>query len=346
MPYSEVIEDFKKISNGQMPSQVPLFAISQEFDVAHYGITYSEYLADADTMFRVQAKAIHDFDYDWALFQLHDCLEFEPLGLDIHLAGDNILPGIGSSLPLSQETLNGLTIPDFKSYGKIRVFLDAMSKTKKEFGDDVLVVGRFAAPFTATTLLYGVNQTMMGLLDPEEKEIIRKTVDFFSEFQYAFSQEQRACGADAVWYGECLASSNFISIPMHREFVFDANKNLIEKMHQDGLLTIMEPADDKADFIKMYAEEGIDAINIGIGLDMAEAKNELQGVCGLLGNMDSIKFLQHGTPELVAEETERILQLGKAGGGYGFCTDSIPRFAKYENMKAMSEVVKANCVYA
>ena len=69
---------------------------------------------------------------------------------------------------------------------------------------------------------------------------------------------------------------------MHEEFAYGVNKKLIERMDKDGLLTIFEPADDKVDFIKMYAEESIDAINIGIDLDIADAKKELQGIFGLM----------------------------------------------------------------
>ena len=57
MAYSNIKEDFKKISKGLVPSRVPFFAISQEFDAKYYGVTYAEYLACSETMFQAQAKA-------------------------------------------------------------------------------------------------------------------------------------------------------------------------------------------------------------------------------------------------------------------------------------------------
>lgn len=339
MAYRGVKEDFRTLSRGGTPSRVPFFAISQEFDARLYGVTYEEYLSSADVLFRAQAKAVRELDYDWALFQLHDGLEFEPLGLEVRGDG-NILPGIFSHLPLTAEAIAGLRVPDFARAPKVRVMLEAIRRTKAEFGDDVIVLGRIAAPFTAAVLCHGIENSMMALSDERQTELLLRTTEFFSRLEWAFAEEQAAWGADGVWYGDCLASSKLISLSMHRRAAYGPNVELIGKLKSRGLAVFYEPADDHPGFMKVYAEEGIDAINVGIALDMSEAKSAIGGKVGLMGNLDAIRFLQHGTPETVAAEVERIVGIGKAGGGYAFCTDSIPREAKAENMRAMAQTVR------
>jgi uroporphyrinogen decarboxylase len=339
MAYRGVKDDFRTLARGGAPSRVPFFAISQEFDARLFGVTYEEYLSSADTLFRAQAKAVRELDYDWALFQLHDGLEFEPLGLEVRGEG-NILPGIFSHLPLTAEAIAGLRVPDFARVARVRVMLDAMRRTKAEFGEEVLVLGRIAAPFTAAVLCHGIEASMMALSDEAQTDLLRRTTEFFGRLEWAFAQEQAAWGADGLWYGDCLASSKLISLATHRRLALEANVELIGRIKSLGLSVFYEPADDHPEFMKVYAEEGIDAINVGIALDMASAKSAIGGRVGLLGNLDAIRFLQHGTPQTVTAEVERIVAIGRAGGGYAFCTDSVPREAKPENMRAMAAAVR------
>ena len=339
MAYRGVKDDFRALSRGGKPSRVPFFAISQEFDARLYGVSYQEYLSSADTLFRAQAKAVRELDYDGVLYQLHDGLEFEPLGLEVRGEG-NILPGIFSHLPLTAEAIAGLRVPDFARVPKVRVLLEAIRKTKAEFGEEVIVLGRIAAPFTAAVLCHGIEASMMALSDEAQTALLLRTTEFFERLEWAFAGEQAAWGADGLWYGDCLASSKLISLPMHRRLAYGPNVELVRKLKSRGLAVFYEPADDHPEFMKVYAGEGIDAINVGIALDMSAAKAAIGGRVGLMGNLDAIRFLQHGTPETVTAEVERIVAIGRAGGGYAFCTDSIPREAKPENMRAMAAAVR------
>ncbi len=339
MAYPGVHEDFRTLARGGTPTRVPFFAISQEFDARRYGVSYAEYLSSADTLFRAQAAAVRALDYDWVLLQLHDGLEFEPLGLEVR-GGGNILPGIFSHLPLTAEAVRGLRVPDFAACPQIRVLLEALRRTKAEFGDEVIVLGRIAAPFTAAVLCHGIENSLMALSDPASLDVLRRTTEFFARLERAFAEEQAAWGADGMWCGDCLASSKLISPALHRRMAFDANVELIAALKSRGQSVFYEPADDDPGFMRIYAEEGIDAINVGIALDIVEGKRALDGRAGALGNLDAIRFLQHATPEATAAEVERIVTAGKAGGGYAFCTDSIPRDATEENMRAMAETVR------
>jgi uroporphyrinogen-III decarboxylase len=337
MTHNAIQDDLAQIAKGDSPSRVPFFCLSQEFDAAYYGVDYETYLSSADTMVAAQMKAREALDYDWVWYQLHDCLEFTALGLESRGEG-NVLPGLESHLPISERTAAALRIPDFTAQPDIRIFLDALATSKAQVRDQALVVGRIAAPFTSTVLLYGIEETMMALF--ESDAVIRRTTDFFYDLQLAFARLQRENGADAVWLGDCLASSKVISLAMHRDFAFDANRALVSALHTEGLQVIYEPADDRVNYMGTYAETGIDAINVGIDLDMTTACRELSGRMGLLGNLDAITFLQKGTPDQVYRETARIVAAGKAAGGYAFCTDSIPRDVPLENMKAMAQAVR------
>ena len=82
MAYRGAIDDVRTIAQLGVPSRVPVFALSEEFDVRWYGRgTYEEIVLDAEKLAACTAAAIREFDYDWAWLQVDDCIEFEPLGV-------------------------------------------------------------------------------------------------------------------------------------------------------------------------------------------------------------------------------------------------------------------------
>jgi uroporphyrinogen-III decarboxylase len=147
MAYNGVIEDFQAIRSKKMPGRIPCVAISEEFDVKWHGkYTYEEFCQDGEKIFEVYKAAIEHFDYDWALLQIDDCFEFEPIGVGVN-GEENIVRGTYRYLPVEKETLHRIPKMDPVNDGRFPEKLKAISKLKKYFGDTVLVTGSCAAPF-------------------------------------------------------------------------------------------------------------------------------------------------------------------------------------------------------
>jgi len=73
-------------------------------------------------------------------------------------------------------------------------------------------------------------------------------------------------------------------------------------------------------FIPSLIENGVDALNpVQVGaadMDPAELKAEFGDRISFWGGIDTQQVLPYGTPEQVAAETKRILEVLGAGGGY------------------------------
>ena len=96
--YDGVMDDIRTCVRLGIPKRVPVFALSEEFDVKWYGrYAYEEICQDGDKMAEVWTAATEEFDYDWVWLQVDDCFEFEPLGVGCvrrgeHPPGDEGLP--------------------------------------------------------------------------------------------------------------------------------------------------------------------------------------------------------------------------------------------------------------
>lgn len=335
MAYDGLMDDMRLIARNETPSRVPFLALSEEFDVRWYDHgSYQQISDDPQLLADCTIAAVEAFDYDWAWLQVDDCMEFEPLGVGVKGEG-NILRATCEYLPATRVTLDALKQIDPHRDGRLPILLEAIRKVRDHFGDTVCVCGRTAAPFSSTALLYGIEETMMlTVLDPD---LLHATNDFFVELQANLSRAQFEAGAHAVWLGDCNAMSNLISVAHYSEFAFGACRELVDRQHQIGLLSLLHNSEIKGAYIAKQTELGIDVMSVGPEADIVEAREITRGKVALCGNLDPVNVLMNGTPDQVVAECERIIGVCKPGGGYALNSgEMIPRDTPEENMRAMA----------
>jgi uroporphyrinogen decarboxylase len=333
MAYKGLIKDIEKCIRLEVPSRVPVFALSEEFDVRMSGIMYCDYNSNSKLMAESQINAIKKYDYDWAWLQVDDCIEFEVLGVGVK-GGGNILPATCDYLPFSYETYHNLRIPDFKKEGRMPVLLDAIKRIKDEFGDTVCVTGRVAAPLSSVTLLYGMMPTYLGIYD--NPQLVKDTVKFFTEMQTLWGIEQIKAGADALWVGDCNASGHLISVDTFMEFAFEGVKVCAENFKSAGGWSFYHASEHSIPHLKAMAKTGVSAVSAGPGVDIGEVKAAIGDQVCIIGNVNPIETLLEKTAEEVYEDAKQVMLKGKPGGGYIYNSgEMIPRDVPEENSKAM-----------
>jgi uroporphyrinogen decarboxylase len=339
MAYKGLLEDVRRAIALKRPRRLPVFACSEEFDVKWHGqYTYEEVCQDGAKMAEVWIAAIEKFDYDWAWLQIDDCFEFEPLGVGTYGEG-NILRATCAYLPAARATLDRLRLPDPHRDGRMPEKLKALRRLRDHFGDDVLVVGSCAGPYSSTGLLFGLQETMILLkTDPD---LLAQACQFFVDLQARYVRAQVEAGAHAIWLGDCNAFSSMLSLEQYRRFALPSCQRLVEEAHRAGAIVYLHNSEIVPAYLLVECELKADVINCGPAADLAEVSRVLRGKTCFSGNLDPIEVLLHGTPQQVADEARRLVQIGYAEGGYLFCTGEMnPRDVPVENMKAMIAAVR------
>jgi uroporphyrinogen decarboxylase len=341
--YSGLMDDVRTCVDLGVPKRVPVFALSEEFDVNWYGkYSYEETCQDGDKIADTLIASTERFDYDWAWVQIDDCFEFEPLGVGTKGEG-NILRATKDYLPALQETLRNLTIPDPEKDGRMPEKLRAIKKIREHFGDSVCVTGGLAAPFSSVGLLYGLTESMMLMYtDPV---LFRDTMDFFVELQKTWGRAQFKAGAHAVWLGDCSAMSNLVSADQFKEFAFEPCKKVVDDFNLTGGLTFLHNSEESLTHIDISTGLGASAINVGPGIDIGKAKEVVKGRTCLMGNLEPIEILMNSSAETVGKEAKRIMNTAKIDGGYMFNSGEMnPREVPETNMEAMMKTARENAV--
>ncbi|NJD01496.1 MAG: hypothetical protein FIA99_02580 [Ruminiclostridium sp.] len=338
MAYVNVLDDIKKCIKFEIPEQLPVIALTEEFDAAQSGMTYEEYSASEENAARVHIQGIEKFNYDWACVYIDDCLEFEPLGVKT-TGSDNIPRAVSRFLPAMHESINKLEIPDPTIDGRMPVQLGAIRRIKQRFGDTVFICGRTPAPFSAVTLLFGIEQTMMLIYD--EPELLQDAMKFFIDVETSYAKAQIQAGANALWIGDCSSSSRFLSVELFKRFAAQPAAELISRLKAMNAATIYFAAEKSVQHLVATSELGADIIGLSEDADIAECKRVLNKKACLMGNLDPINVVYNGTPESVESEVNRIISSAGNEGGFLFNTgEGIPRDTSVENVKAIIKALR------
>ena len=338
--YPGVVDDLKTCARRGVPSRVPVFALGEEFDVELYGADYREYILSAEMQVDCQVQAVQRFDYDWILLHPDDYIEFEPLGIRTR-ADARIPPAALNSLPATRETLRGLRAP--RSEGRMAVQLEGLAGIKSAHGDSLVVAGRCAAPFSATALLYGISDGLMLLLD--DPQLFRDTCEFFVDLMSEWGQAQVKAGADCIWLGDCVASSGFCSPGQYADFAVEPARRVQQAIKAAGGEVIYHAGDHSLPHLEIGAD-CFDIINVGEGIAMGEVKAAIGDRVCLSGNAHPIRLMNCQSLDEVEQETRRIVEAGKPGGGYIFNTgEGVPRQVRPEVIRTMVQTAKRHAGY-
>jgi uroporphyrinogen decarboxylase len=336
---NHVIEDIRKCADLGAPSRVPCLPLGCDFDVRQTPFTHREYRSDPDKMLELWKIVIDKFDYDWALLFPDDLIEWEFTGIEVS-DDEWIPPGVVRHLEPTREALKSMRLPDPGKDGRMPLHLEGLRLINRHFGGSRCVTSRIAAPFTAVSLLLGVQESLMLML--EDPQLFRDWMEWAERCNDIWAQAQVEAGADALWIGDCIATSKFIPLSTFMDFAAepaDRSARMIDKL---GALSFYHGNETRLDYFEAIAANiSASAVNVGEGADIALVKAAIGGRKCIMGNLDPVSTLQQGTVNDVERETARVVNAGKPGGGYIFCTgEGIPHNTPPENVRACLQTVR------
>lgn len=331
------IDNIRACVDLQVPEELPVFALSQEFDALYSGLTYAQYIRDAETVVAAQLKAIESFDWDWSWLHLDDTLEFEPLGVGV-AAGENVVPATADYLSFDRETLASLKVPEPRTACRMPLLLDAIAGVREARGDQTCVTGRVAAPFSAVTLIFGMQPSFYKLVD--DPGLFREALKFAEEQALAWGLAQIEAGAHAIWYGDCNASCHLISPGQFEEWALEPCLRVCRAFKEAGAFVFLHNSEEKLEGLKLQALTEPSALSSGPGIDREIMAREFSGKICTLGNVDPIQLLQLGSASQVAAETDRQVRLMTQGGMILNSGECIPREAKAPNLHTMADTAR------
>ena len=318
--------------NFDAPDHMPVIAQVFGHAATLANVALGDYVRDGELLARCQIKALEHYGYD-AVFALMDVnVETEAMGSVLTYRKDQY-PIVKSYVLSKLADLDGLSVPNPYEVGRMPELLKAARILRHEVGDEVLVVGCVLGPMTLATQLLGIETALYLAID--ESESFTHLLDFSTQVVVRFGVAQIAAGAHLPIVFDPSASPAVVPYQFFREFELPRLQRVFAAFKQAGAvanwLHIAGPTDP---ILPFYPQAGADIANFDFCVDPLDAQRVLPQTC-LDGNIKPLSFVE-ATPEVIADESSRLLDLFADRGGFILSSGcEIPPESKPENVAAM-----------
>ena len=225
--------------------------------------------------------------------------------------------------------------PNFRKY-----VLDIF-KSQRKACPDVMMPVWCEGVLTTTGFLYGMENTIMGLLmSPDE---IGKVIDRGAAFSRDIVSAQLAeIDADYVVYTDPVSSADMIDEDMFKKFNRDRlHANISHWEKEYGVGTMLHICGDTTPMLPDFAMTGAKAMSLDHKVDLAKAKECFGKKMAIMGNLDPVSVMLSDDVNKVVETAEKCFADAGQDGGYIFgpgCAE--PLNTPIRNIQALAEVSK------
>ncbi|MBS3755729.1 MAG: hypothetical protein KGY56_08545 [Desulfobacterales bacterium] len=226
------------------------------------------------------------------------------------------------------------------------VLVDLM---RERFKGEKAIFWMMRGAFVRSWRLVGMENLMMKMFD--DPEFVHKVADMVTQFSLKQLDMLVEAGLDVLVVEDDIADKNMpiVSPAQFREFINPYNRKLVERAHEKGLKVVRHSDGNLWMLLDILLDTGYDGLNPlepQAKMDMKTVKDYCGDRMCLLGNVDSIDLLPHGTEEAVEAAVIQILRDASKGGG--LIIDSSNTYhpgVKPENVMAVFKAVHRHGYY-
>ncbi|MBI4759649.1 MAG: uroporphyrinogen decarboxylase family protein [Chloroflexota bacterium] len=276
------------------------------------GLKLHEVHADAQKMARAAASTFKSTGMPSATLPLDLCAPAEALGAKLNFYEDGRLqfPQVrkvifGSTGDIGEVVNSKLAIGKL-GIGRIPLICEAIRLVKEDVGKDVVISGLIPGPYTL--LLYLCNLPNMVREMKKEPQMVMDALFHLSSLLAEIGKAYREAGADFITIHDMGGSAGFVGPSVYEQFVFPAERDLIEKLPKPRVLSVCGRM-DKA--LPLLAQTGAEAVSLDEMTNLESARDALQETL-LFGNVDPVGILWRGDEAQVTEAVHGAKEAGVA----------------------------------
>ncbi|MCZ6633631.1 MAG: MtaA/CmuA family methyltransferase [bacterium] len=209
--------------------------------------------------------------------------------------------------------------------------LEAIRILKREYGDEVAVIGKTMGPWSLAYHCFGVEVFLLMSLDDPDKT--KRILDKLKEVTVEFGVAQIEAGADALTLPD-HATGDLVSGDYYDRYLRELHIEFVERIPIPLILHICGRTVDRMDYI---AQTGMSAFHYDSKNQPQESMDIVQNRISLVGNINNPETLFAKGPEEVRAEVYKNLDAGVHLIGPE-C--AIPLQTAIENLKVIPQAVK------
>jgi uroporphyrinogen decarboxylase len=326
--------------NGKPTDKIPVMLHNFMMAANEYGISMKEYRENPDMIAQCFITSVEKYQYDGILVDMDTVTLAGALGVPVDFpekeparVHHGILAEIGDLKKLPEINV--------ENYPYVQVWLQAVMKIKKFFGDEIFVRGNCdQAPFSLAGMVRGMENWMMDLYMAEENHI-RDLLEYCTEATTRFIKLMVQTGCDMVSNGDSPAGPDMISPELYEQFALPYEKRIVETAHQAGLPYALHICGNTELILEKMIRTGADAFELDYKTNVIKILEVFGENFSLIGNIDPSGVLALGTPEQVKKTTMDLLRIYSSTNRLILNAGcAIPASTPEENLRAMIETAR------
>jgi [methyl-Co(III) methanol-specific corrinoid protein]:coenzyme M methyltransferase len=230
------------------------------------------------------------------------------------------------------KTVDDIVIPaDLLTHQDTRCVLEAIRILRREYGDEVAIIGKTMGPWSLAYHTFGVEAfLLMSLDDPDQ---VKRILDKLKVSTIDFGLAQIEAGADALTLPD-HATGDLVSGEYYERYLRDLHIEFAERITCPIILHICGRTVDRMEYI---AQTGMAAFHFDSKNQPDESIDIVGDRISLVGNINNPETLYARDEEVVAAEVIKNLDAGVQLIGPE-C--AIPLQTSIENLKAIPQTVR------
>lgn len=294
---------------GEWPDKVPVMLHNFMMAAHEAGVPMSLYRREARAAARCFIEAVEKYQYDGILFDIDTTLLAGAAGAPVDFPEDQ--PGrIHEGMLKKLEQVRALTPVNIADYGPIQVCLEAVSRLKEYFGDQILIRGNCdQLPFSIASMLRTPQEWMMDLCDPEREELVHTLLEYCTDLTAQFIRLMKKTGSSMTSNGDSPAGPEMISPAMYRRLALPYEERIVKLAHDLGLPYILHICGKTNQILDDMLATGSDGLELDYKTDAGLAHEKMKERAVFIGNIDPSGVLALGSATLVEQKTRELLEI-------------------------------------
>ncbi|MCE5266361.1 MAG: uroporphyrinogen decarboxylase family protein [Planctomycetaceae bacterium] len=322
---------------GSPVDSLPLMPITMMFAADQIGEPYGRYASDHRVLAEAQIRTAEKFDFDYVSCISDPGREAADCGARIQYFEDQP-PAVDEAHALlaDKTVLTRLKAPDPLAGGRMHDRVEAAALLRERVGQERLVEGWIEGPCAEASDLRGINRLMTDFFD--DPAFVRDLFGFALHLGLAFARAQIEAGAELIGVGDAAAS--LVGPQIYDEFVLPFERELVMGLHGMGAKVRLHICGNIRRILPAIGSLGCDLVDIDWMVPLDQARRELGAHSVVAGNLDPVKTLRNGTPELI---TAALAECHRhAGDRYVVAAGcEVPRDTPEANVLAMARYARS-----
>jgi methylthiol:coenzyme M methyltransferase len=268
------------------------------------GAPFPEANRRPELMARLASTSYTELGFDTIMPVFSVIQESSALGCRINWQQKDNWPTVDMQHPI-WEGPEDIRIPsDVLMHPDTQCVLEAIKLLRKEFGNQVAIIGKTMGPWSLSYHCFGVEPfLLMSVDDPGKTKLC---LDRLKELTVQFGLAQLEAGADALTLPD-HATGDLVSSEYYARFLRDLHKEFAERIPAPLILHICGRTLDRMESI---AQTGMAAFHFESKNDPAQAMAIMNHRIALVGSINNPQTLLSGGPENVRQEVFKNLEAG------------------------------------